>query len=43
MELLPLVLVDSIDVQEALERVVRLPSVASKRYLTNKVKEDVNY
>ena len=28
---------DNLKVREALERVLRLPSVASKRYLTNKV------
>lgn len=39
MEPLPLVLLESLDVREALERVLNLPSVASKRYLTNKVKE----
>ncbi|WAQ99413.1 PUR4-like protein [Mya arenaria] len=33
----PLCLPEGLAVQEALERVLRLPSVASKRYLTNKV------
>ncbi|CAG5135184.1 unnamed protein product [Candidula unifasciata] len=37
----PLVLPDSLTVQEALNRVLRLPSVASKRYLTNKVDRSV--
>ncbi|KAK7479188.1 hypothetical protein BaRGS_00029532 [Batillaria attramentaria] len=40
-ELHPLVLPDSLRVQEALSRVLRLPSVASKRYLTNKVDRSV--
>ncbi|KAG7161940.1 Phosphoribosylformylglycinamidine synthase-like [Homarus americanus] len=40
-ELQPLVLPDSLKVQEALERVLKLPSVASKRYLTNKVDRSV--
>jgi phosphoribosylformylglycinamidine synthase len=35
--LLPLQLDPKLTVREALERVLRLPSVASKRYLTNKV------
>ena len=33
----PLVLPAGLKVNEALERVLRLPAVASKRYLTNKV------
>ena len=33
----PLKLPDNLQVADALERVLRLPSVASKRYLTNKV------
>ena len=33
----PLILPDNLLVRDALERVLRLPSVASKRYLTNKV------
>lgn len=33
----PLNLGDTVEVREALERVLRLPAVASKRYLTNKV------
>ena len=33
----PLKLDPKLTVREALERVLRLPSVASKRYLTNKV------
>lgn len=33
----PLVLPDDISIYKALERVLRLPSVGSKRYLTNKV------
>jgi len=37
----PLELPASLKVQEALERVLRLPSVASKRYLTNKVDRSV--
>ncbi|BFZ24618.1 hypothetical protein BsWGS_27657 [Bradybaena similaris] len=37
----PLTLPDSLTVQEALNRVLRLPSVASKRYLTNKVDRSV--
>lgn len=39
-ELLPLVLPENLSVSEALRRVLRLPSVASKRYLTNKVMVD---
>ena len=35
--LFPLQLDENLSVREALERVLRLPSVASKRYLTNKV------
>lgn len=37
----PLLLSDTLKVNEALERVLRLPSVASKRYLTNKVDRSV--
>ncbi|KAJ3599540.1 hypothetical protein NHX12_033499 [Muraenolepis orangiensis] len=37
----PLVLPHGLTVREALERVLRLPSVASKRYLTNKVDRSV--
>lgn len=33
----PLVLPPDLSVRQALERVLRLPAVASKRYLTNKV------
>ena len=33
----PLVLPPGLTVRDALDRVLRLPSVASKRYLTNKV------
>ena len=33
----PLQLDSKLTVRQALERVLRLPSVASKRYLTNKV------
>ena len=33
----PLVLPTGLTVRDALDRVLRLPSVASKRYLTNKV------
>ncbi|MPC28113.1 Phosphoribosylformylglycinamidine synthase [Portunus trituberculatus] len=40
-ELVPLVLPESLSVREALTRVLRLPSVASKRYLTNKVDRSV--
>ncbi|KAG0714982.1 Phosphoribosylformylglycinamidine synthase [Chionoecetes opilio] len=40
-ELVPLVLPQSLGVGEALKRVLRLPSVASKRYLTNKVDRSV--
>lgn len=40
-ELLPLVLPENLSVSEALRRVLRLPSVASKRYLTNKVDRSV--
>ncbi|CAH1268464.1 PFAS [Branchiostoma lanceolatum] len=39
--LTPLSLPDGLSVREALERVLRLPSVASKRYLTNKVDRSV--
>lgn len=35
--LTPLSLPENIQIRETLERVLRLPSVASKRYLTNKV------
>ena len=35
--LLPLALPAGLKVKEALDRVLRLPAVASKRYLTNKV------
>ena len=38
----PIELPTSLKVQEALERVLRLPSVASKRYLTNKVDRSVS-
>ncbi|CAL1547204.1 unnamed protein product [Lymnaea stagnalis] len=37
----PLVLPEALTVPEALSRVLRLPSVASKRYLTNKVDRSV--
>nr|XP_027213308.1 phosphoribosylformylglycinamidine synthase-like isoform X1 [Penaeus vannamei]XP_027213309.1 phosphoribosylformylglycinamidine synthase-like isoform X1 [Penaeus vannamei]XP_027213310.1 phosphoribosylformylglycinamidine synthase-like isoform X1 [Penaeus vannamei] len=37
----PLNLGDTVEVREALERVLRLPAVASKRYLTNKVDRSV--
>lgn len=37
----PLKLPDTLKVQEALERVLKLPSVGSKRYLTNKVDRSV--
>ncbi|RUS89186.1 hypothetical protein EGW08_003065 [Elysia chlorotica] len=40
-DLRPLVLPEKLTVQEALSRVLRLPSVASKRYLTNKVDRSV--
>ncbi|KAK7096705.1 phosphoribosylformylglycinamidine synthase-like [Littorina saxatilis] len=40
-DLHPLALPDNLKVQEALSRVLRLPSVASKRYLTNKVDRSV--
>lgn len=33
----PLVLPDALSIFNALEQVLRMPSVASKRYLTNKV------
>lgn len=33
----PLILPETVKVREALTRVLRLPAVASKRYLTNKV------
>ncbi|KAI8508665.1 hypothetical protein Bbelb_137640 [Branchiostoma belcheri] len=39
--LTPLSLPDGLGIREALERVLRLPSVASKRYLTNKVDRSV--
>ncbi|KAH9509949.1 hypothetical protein Btru_044702 [Bulinus truncatus] len=39
--LVPLSLPESLTVQEALSRVLRLPSVGSKRYLTNKVDRSV--
>ncbi|XP_074649694.1 phosphoribosylformylglycinamidine synthase-like [Tubulanus polymorphus] len=39
---IPLTLPDDIDVMSALNRVLRLPSVASKRYLTNKVDRSVS-
>ncbi|XP_032832973.1 phosphoribosylformylglycinamidine synthase [Petromyzon marinus] len=39
--LAPLRLPDGLSVRQALERVLRLPSVASKRYLTNKVDRSV--
>lgn len=35
----PLVLPETVEVREALTRVLRLPAVASKRYLTNKVSQ----
>ncbi|CAN8032607.1 unnamed protein product [Ixodes persulcatus] len=38
----PLSLPDGLKVQEALQRVLRLPSVASKRYLTNKARQSVD-
>ncbi|KAK3099370.1 hypothetical protein FSP39_003403 [Pinctada imbricata] len=37
----PVTLPDNLLIREALERVLRLPSVASKRYLTNKVDRSV--
>uniref|UniRef100_A0A8C6WXJ2 Phosphoribosylformylglycinamidine synthase n=1 Tax=Neogobius melanostomus TaxID=47308 RepID=A0A8C6WXJ2_9GOBI len=37
----PLVLPEQLTVKEALDRVLRLPAVASKRYLTNKVDRSV--
>ncbi|KAK4294206.1 hypothetical protein Pmani_033146 [Petrolisthes manimaculis] len=37
----PLVLLETVEVGEALARVLRLPAVASKRYLTNKVDRSV--
>lgn len=37
----PLVLPEQLSVKEALDRVLRLPAVASKRYLTNKVDRSV--
>ncbi|XP_072294418.1 phosphoribosylformylglycinamidine synthase [Eucyclogobius newberryi] len=37
----PLVLPEELSVREALDRVLRLPAVASKRYLTNKVDRSV--
>ncbi|XP_071978907.1 phosphoribosylformylglycinamidine synthase isoform X2 [Engystomops pustulosus] len=40
-ELRPLTLPENLSVRQALERVLRLPSVASKRYLTNKVDRSV--
>nr|DBA18955.1 TPA: hypothetical protein GDO54_014845 [Pyxicephalus adspersus] len=40
-DLRPLVLPSSLTIRQALERVLRLPSVASKRYLTNKVDRSV--
>lgn len=40
-ELRPLALPEGLTVKQALERVLRLPSVASKRYLTNKVDRSV--
>ncbi|KAM5152249.1 phosphoribosylformylglycinamidine synthase [Mantella aurantiaca] len=40
-ELRPLALPAGLTVRQALERVLRLPSVASKRYLTNKVDRSV--
>ncbi|XP_063791223.1 phosphoribosylformylglycinamidine synthase isoform X2 [Pseudophryne corroboree] len=40
-ELRPLTLPDDLTVRQALERVLRLPSVGSKRYLTNKVDRSV--
>ncbi|PIO10142.1 hypothetical protein AB205_0148600, partial [Aquarana catesbeiana] len=40
-ELRPLALPEGLTVRQALERVLRLPSVASKRYLTNKVDRSV--
>ncbi|XP_077129905.1 phosphoribosylformylglycinamidine synthase [Ranitomeya variabilis] len=39
--LLPLTLPENLSVQHVLERVLKLPSVASKRYLTNKVDRSV--
>ncbi|XP_069131309.1 phosphoribosylformylglycinamidine synthase-like isoform X2 [Argopecten irradians] len=36
-QLNPLILPEGLSIKEALDRVLRLPSVASKRYLTNKV------
>lgn len=35
----PLILPETVEVREALTRVLRLPAVASKRYLTNKVSQ----
>ncbi|XP_037324944.2 phosphoribosylformylglycinamidine synthase [Pungitius pungitius] len=40
-DLLPLALPGGLKVREALDRVLRLPAVASKRYLTNKVDRSV--
>ncbi|XP_072405117.1 phosphoribosylformylglycinamidine synthase isoform X1 [Chiloscyllium punctatum] len=40
-DLKPLILPDNLTVRDALSRVLRLPSVASKRYLTNKVDRSV--
>ncbi|XP_075141937.1 phosphoribosylformylglycinamidine synthase isoform X2 [Leptodactylus fuscus] len=40
-KLQPLTLPENLSVRQALERVLRLPSVASKRYLTNKVDRSV--
>ena len=37
----PLVLPESVTLHDALERVLRLPAVGSKRYLTNKVDRSV--
>ncbi|XP_041358701.1 phosphoribosylformylglycinamidine synthase-like [Gigantopelta aegis] len=40
-DLLPLSLPENLQIRDALDRVLRLPSVASKRYLTNKVDRSV--
>ena len=42
-ELRALTLPESLQVQEALSRVLRLPAVGSKRYLTNKVRRSHSY
>ena len=42
-KLQPLVLPETLSVPEALNRVLRLPSVASKRYLTSKVTSSITF